>query len=475
MNENPTVQGNAPPAPAPKDPCSDGPVTPAPQPHAPGSVGSPPATAPSPVPPAPPPTSGGCVPPPPGPDAPVLKDPTVTCVPPAKCPAPPGTSATCLDPLIAEQQMLIDQADRATKFKKELEDLQGKAKLAKADYTTAIYLSLLERWKAEDKDIVDLIDKLKCTARCWREQVECFICPLLYDIKLDGERLDGSGKLYATVDSMYDLEYWRKRDEAAKKARFDRIGLVLAAWAKPGTTIDAVLTASAKLRASIRSGLGAPDAGKLIFDLYANVIAMHLLIAPPKETATTGIDRIYVDLCPCDTGAPDDCCGPDTGVPTVLKDWLGPQPYLISPDQYDAVICCLVQTRYLPAKQAWSLAAANTLAISAAIAKKIASIADQKKNFEASAKAKLMLPFECCPDPNGKGGTGTATPPAAAPPAAAPTTPAPTASTATPSAPPAPANPSAPVAAAPSDVPKQPVNPAQQPHEPGACAPTTAA
>lgn len=398
MNETSSAQAGTPTAPPPSVECT---AEPAPQPKPPGNAcTAPPAPAPAPVPP----------------------EPVVDCKPPDCCPKDPPGSTTCLDPLIAQQQSLIQKADSAKAFKAELEGLQQKSKAAKADYPAARYAALLERWKAEDRDIVDLIGKLVCTAPCWRTQVECFICPLLYQLRLDAERLCGKVWHYDQVFSLYDLQYWQQRDVAARQATFDRIKAVLGAWEKPGTTIGQVLDDNAKLIKAIRDGLGAPDAGKLLFDLFMHVVPMHLLIAPPATaTTTTAIDRKYTALCPCDTGTPDDCCGPDTGVPGVLAQMLGPQPYLIDPAQYDMLLCCLVQTRYLPAKDALADALADKQKTDNQIAALKAGIVDQKKNFEASAKAKLALPFDCCKDGDAGGGDGCCPPcPPAPGPAPAP-------------------------------------------------------
>ena len=394
------------------------PVHPAPQPNPPGKCNDPAS-------PAPPPE---------------LKPPSVTCKTPECCPKDPGVSSSCLDPLIEQQQSLMAQAESAKAFKTELEALQGKIKAAKVDYTAAEYQRLLGLWKAEDKDIVELIGMVICTAKCWRTQIECFVCPLLYDLKLDAERLGGTGSLYPDVHSLYDLQYWHQRDVAAAQATFDRIKGVLTAWEKPAGTIAQVLGDNAKLRKTIRDGLGAPDAGKLICDLFMRLVPLHLLIAPPAAAGTTGIDRKYVDLCPCDTGTPDDCCGPDAGVPSVLAQMLGPQPYLIEPSQYDGAMCCLVQMRYLPAKNALATALAEKQKIDNQIANLKAGLIDKKKAFEANAKAKLVLPFECCKDGNGKTDCG-GNPPAPPPPPSPPPAPPPPAPPPEPCPPPPPANP----------------------------------
>lgn len=375
-----------------------------------------------------------------GPPEPTWTPPTVDCQPPACCPQDPPASATCLDPLIEEQLKEITKAEQAKAFKTELEGLQQKTKTAKLDYTDAKYLALLERWKKEDGDIVEILPKLTCALKCWREQIQCFVCPLLYDIQIASRSLNGKAgpfpgknyspfaRVFALPDaekSLYDVQYWRQRNRAAKQAAFDRVKAVLAAWEKPGTTIDKVLSDNTALLQTIRTSLGAKDAGKLIYDLFLRVIPMHLLIAPPKETFTTGIDKKYVaDLCPCDGGIGDACCGSDAGVPGVLADLLGPQPFLLKPSDYDAVVCCLVQKRYLPAKKALADADADLQATNNLITATLAAIADKKKSIEALAKAKLAQPFDCCsgeggtgssPGKTGCGCTGTKAPPAAAP------------------------------------------------------------
>jgi hypothetical protein len=331
----------------------------------------------------------------------------IDCKPPACCPQDPPGSTGCLDPLISQQDALMSQAETAKAFKAELVQLQQKSIAAKADYPLARYQSLLELWKAEDKDIVSLIDKLVCTLPCWRTQIECFVCPLLYDIRVDSERLTGKVLHSGSVNSLYDLRYWLQRELEVRQATYNRVRAVLAAWEKPGTTIEAVLTANRAVLDGVRKNLGSADAGKLLWDLLIRAVTMHLLIAPPATVATTAIDRCYVDLCPCDKGCPDDCCGPDTGVPSVLRQLFGPQPYLISPDQYDALVCCLVESRYLPAKDALSAVTAAAKNNDDDIARTLARIADHQKNLETNAKAKLALSFDCCKDGSGKGGTKT--------------------------------------------------------------------
>lgn len=359
---------------------------------------------------------GQCRPPAPGPAAPVPPTPKHDCPPPECCPKPAGATPTCLEQLIADQQNLIAQAERAKLFKTELEGLQQKAKAAKADYTEDKYLALLERWKEQDKQIAALIADVVCSAKHWRTQIECFVCPLLYEIRLLMQQLHGDGTLYGEVGSLYDLRYWRQRDKDAKQARFDRIKDVLAAWEKPAQTIDKVLGDNAKLIDATGKSLGAADRGKLLYDVFMRLVPMHLSIAPPASVATTKIDKKYTELCKCDTGKPDDCCGPDTGAPSVLQRLLGPQPYLVHPDQYYAIVCCLAQTRYLPAKEELAKAEADLQGVEDEIKRVTAAIEEKKKSLEASAKGELAKPFECCKPTPPPDGTTAPCPPAGSPP-----------------------------------------------------------
>ena len=58
----------------------------------------------------------------------------------------------------------------------------------------------------------------------------------------------------------------------------------------------------------------APDAAKLVYDIFLRVVPLHLAIAPPADSGyVTGIAKEYTEFCHCDEGEPDDCCGPDVG------------------------------------------------------------------------------------------------------------------------------------------------------------------
>jgi hypothetical protein len=192
--------------------------------------------------------------------------------------------------------------------------------------------------------------------RCWKCLIECFVCPLLYEIRYREQKLWGDGELYADVNSLADLRYWLDRDRERKKKTFERVKSVLAAWEKPAQTIEKALADNAKLLVDMGKSLSS-DATKIVYDAFMRLVPMHLAIAPPAISGhVTGIAKEYTQICEHDKGEPDDCCGPDVGVPSLPRRLLGPQPYLIDPKDYFTVICCLTQERYLPAKSAYAKA-----------------------------------------------------------------------------------------------------------------------
>ena len=344
-----------------------------------------------------------CEPPKDGPKAPEIPKPK-PCPPKCDCPLPPPGTSSCLDELIRAQAEQSAKADSQKAFASELEALATKTKAALAEYTPDKYKQLLDRWKDEDKQIVDLIAKLVCAVPCWACVIECRVCGLYGAVRDLERRLDGCGNLCATVDSLYDLQYWQTRDRDAKKATLDRIKAILAAWEKPAATIDKVLTDNAALIASAGKTL-APDAPKLLYDVFMRLVPMHLLIAPPASTVTTGIDKKYTQLCPynpcdscnpCDPGTPDDCCGADTGVPSLLKRLLKPQPYLVPPDKLSTLLCCLIKYRYKPATEAYAEAVGALSATENEIKRTKADIDERTKALENDAKTALALPIDCC-------------------------------------------------------------------------------
>ena len=321
-------------------------------------------------------------------EPPELEEPK-RCEPDCECPHPPVVTPTCLDDLIADQKREIAEAVRATEFKKELEQLQINANAAIALYTQVKYEKWLEDWKFNDAAIVDLIRQVKCATPCWRCLIECYVCPLIEDIRVRKVLLYGDGSLPAGAKTLYDLLHWHERNAAAAQRRYDRVKEVLAAWEKPA--IDKVLLEVTKLIGELRK-LGDPV--KAVYDLFLKIIPLHLAIAPPAATAATAISAEYTDFCECDVGQPDDCCGPDVGIPSVRHRLLGAEyMYLVQPSEYFDVICCLTKTRYLPAKDALSKAVTERDIVKQRIADYLKDIDDLTKNVEKSAKG--AFPVDC--------------------------------------------------------------------------------
>jgi hypothetical protein len=350
-------------------------------------------------PPADQPTSGGDCPDlptttPPDP----FKPPDCPKPPDCNCPDPPGATDHCLEDLITAQNTAITVAEKAKAFKAELEGLLTKARAASQEYTAKKYGELLKKWDEQDQEIVKLIHTLVCAVPCWRCIIECYVCPILNDLRSAEQQLVGDGKLCTDMHSIYDLRYWHERDTAAKERVFNRIKLVLAAWEKPAQTIEkVVLTDDAKLIVDIGKTIGS-DPASAVYDLFLKLIPMHLAIAPPAADKKTRIGKRFTVFCECDTGKPEDCCGPDVGELSLRDRLIGPQPYLIKPDQYFKLICCLVEKFYGPAKDQFAEAAAALEAKENEIKRYKDRLENGLKDFEKNAKAKIPSPIECCGD-----------------------------------------------------------------------------
>lgn len=328
-------------------------------------------------------------------EPPVLEEPEKCPEPPCNCPKGEDPKSNCLDDMIAQQASALAEAERTKVFKADLEALLAKAKVARQEYTADKHQKLLDEWQRQDGLIVELIRKLVCAVPCWWCVIECHICPLLYAIRYREQKLYGDGTLYPQVHTLYDLRYWHERNRDAKKRVFDRVKSVLAVWEKPAQTIEKALADDAKLIADAGKFL-APDAAKLVYDVFLRLVPMHLAIAPPASVLATAIDKEYTKFCECDQGSPDDCCGPDVGQASVRQRLVGPQPYLIDPNQYFSVICCLVKERYEPAKTALAKAEAAFQSVDAEIKRYLAEIDERVKSFEKDAKGAIPSAIDCC-------------------------------------------------------------------------------
>lgn len=322
------------------------------------------------------------------------------CPPPdpcCKCPTKPDSTPDCLDDLIAKQNVDIDATDKATKFREELKALQDKAKEARQAYTRDKYKSLVEEWVRQDKAIAELIRKLKCAVPCWKCILDCYVCPLFNQLHYAQKWLYDDGTLYTNVHDLYDLEYWHKRDKAAKERTFDRIKKILAAWEKPVATIEKILAENKSMHDAASAVIGT-EPGKAIFDVFLRLVPMHLAIAPAAgPDTTTRIDKKYLDFCKCDDRKPEYCCGINVGELSFRDRLIGPQPYLIDPTLYFDLICCLVKNRYVPSQAAFSKAESDLIEVQGKIAgfeKQLAP--DWPKNLEKDAKGAIPSVIDCC-------------------------------------------------------------------------------
>jgi hypothetical protein len=314
------------------------------------------------------------------------------------CPPAPEPEKGCLDDLIRAEAATAAIGEEAKKSKADLEGFLAKMKAASAKYTPEAYVDLVKRWQDNDKLICDVIRKLLCNVRCWWCVIECEICPLINAIAADERRLKGTNVLYPTANSLYDQRYWWWREREIQADAFDSVNKVMLAWQDPFTTIDAVLKAN--LADATAAGTGkmlGPELNKLLYDVFFKIVPLHLAIAPPADTGVvTCVQKKFVELCHCDTpNSVDDCCGPNIALPTVRERLVGRQPFLIKPEQFPNLICCLATNAYRPAKEALAKASAGFAAVDAEIASLKASIDARLKSLPADAKIRLGKPIDC--------------------------------------------------------------------------------
>lgn len=349
------------------------------------------------------------------------------------CPPVPGDKPGCLEGLIKSEADAINKGEQAKKFKSDLEALLGKVKAATLEYTADSYKDLLERWKKEDDAIVCLIRSIHCALPCWWCVIECELCPLINDIvrlesklsgvfksceekpageaKPEGCKEAGGEEEEQCLTSLYDLRHWWWREKLRRQTLFDHVASVMRAWETPFKTIDGVLKANAEILKGAASTLGIDqkkDAAKLLFDVFFRLVPQHMAIAPPESVAKTAIERKYVELCCCDNSPVlHDCCGVIIRQPTVRDRLIGPQPYLIAPDRYPILVCCLATNVYQPTKQS-AVEADSKFSEYDTEAKAIeAAIVAQLKSLAVDAKVRLGKTIECKDYKAGSGTDGT--------------------------------------------------------------------
>lgn len=334
-------------------------------------------------------------------DDPEKTSPCPTPDPKCKCPAQPGSTSSCLDGIDDALIAKIAGGEKAKTSKTENDALKAKAKAAEQEYTTDKYGKLVKTWGEQDVDIADLIRKLVCALPCWRCVVDCYVCSRINALHYAEASLYGDGKTFGsptTVKNLYDLRYWHERDRDAKRRVLQRIKDVLAVWEKPAQTIERILGENRKLIIDIGQMVGT-DAAKAVYDLFFKLVPMHLAIAPPSSSQwKTRIAEEYAQLCGCDKGERDDCCGPDVGLSSLRLRLIGSQPYLIDPADYMKVICCLVEHRLRPAKDAEEAADAAYQKADNDIKRRKSQVDDGLKSFEKDVKAAIPSAIRCCHD-----------------------------------------------------------------------------
>jgi hypothetical protein len=306
------------------------------------------------------------------------------------CPSEPPSDETCFDTLIKEQNRLVNQADQAKESKAELEEMLKNANTAKQSYTRKIFEDLTDRWLKLDDDFVTAIQTVTCNVKCWWCVIECHICPLLYKIREIETLLEGSGPLITNAYSLPDLQHWHKRNVAARRRVFDRTNEVLKAWNDPAKSIDAALKANEDMLKNLRQK--EPVEG--LVQVLLEGITRHLAIAP--RPITTKIDKKYIDICvDCDKPAPDDCCGPDVGLPTARQRLITPQAYIVDPNDYLSILCCILTERYRPAKEQLDKAQADLDDVTKRIDDLTASLVKRIENPLADYRRDIAAEIDC--------------------------------------------------------------------------------
>jgi hypothetical protein len=265
------------------------------------------------------------------------------------------------------------------------------------DYNPARYDQLKKQWWEQDGLIASLTLKIKCSVSCWKCLVECRLCTLIEDIRGLEDRLNGTTLPPAdkpSVYSLFDKKFWQQRIVAQMQERVDRISNVLKAWEKPSATLGDVLDKNGKLIVDLPAVLAA-DPAKAIYDIFMTLIPRHLAIQP--HGANSCIDKEFIEVCPCDKGDTDDCCGPDVGVRSLRDRLVGPLPYIVEPKGLQLIVCCLVTERLEPASDQLAKAQAELDATTNEIEQTKKLIADKIGAIETAFKGDLGNPIDCEP------------------------------------------------------------------------------
>ena len=341
----------------------------------------------------------GCDPLPTGPEPPTLKLPE-TCKFRCECPGnPKAPEPPCFDELIACQSSLVDQGQRATQVVEDLKRMREDANKAKETYNRETYEVLKRTWEQQDKEVVAAIKAVTCNIPCWWCVIDCHVCQELYRIRWIEERLEGPvGKPVADINSLRALELWHQRNVAAKQLRFDYIDKALKAWSNPAKTIKEALDANQQIITST-------DPTDRLLKVFFELIPRHLAIAP--RPLNSQIEDKYIRLCTmCDEHEPDDCCGPDVALPSARQLLTEPQAYIVDPDEFFDLLCCIATQRFGPAKLQLEQAKADRDKVSAEVKSLEAELDQRKKDPLAKVRGNIPAQVDCDKYKKKNGGDG---------------------------------------------------------------------
>lgn len=308
-------------------------------------------------------------------------------------------TSDCLDELIKEQSNAIASAEKLKPLKAELEAIQAKAKVTSQEYTQEKWEELVETWKERDCCIVQLIQDQLCLLPNWKCLIDCYLCPMLHDLYAAETLLgDLSIDRPPVPTNLYDLRYWAERNRFITQRQLLQVTDVLKVWEKPVVTIEKALADNSKLVQEINKA--EKGDARVLFDIFFKLIPRHLAIAPTSTVAKTGIDKKFTSFC-CsfDVETSDNCCGPNVGRLSLRERLIGPMPYLIQPNGFTKMICCLSEKWYLPAMKNAASAEGLVVEVEEQIKRERTRIEKGLKDFEADAKNRLPTRSQsCCKD-----------------------------------------------------------------------------
>ena len=157
------------------------------------------------------------------------------------------------------------------------------------------YDALVQRWVEQDAAIAELIRKLVCALPCWRCVDRVPHLPAAERPPLRGAvARAATGRSTPTCTTCTTCLYWLSRDKDAKERRFNRIQAVLAAWASPAKTIDAMLSSNQALIDAASKLVGTNPAAA-VYDVFLKLVPLDLAIAPPAriEVDHAHLERVH--------------------------------------------------------------------------------------------------------------------------------------------------------------------------------------